>query len=209
MIGPSMDRGITRTCMTGLVMMLVIGASRGFASGEQPLVIFEMTGTVDIIAGTPPFSVRKGDSLRGTFSFHPDSADSYSSTSQGHYLQEPPAAVEFTLGDIVFHSDPKTFPEYYVDIENDDASVEPVRDIFRWVASDPILAASFGVEEIQANMILQNLNAEAFTDDSLPSQLKTHDFVGQLFLIASSQIGPREKTSFWHLGVRVNSIQRK
>ena len=200
-------RLLVSLAMTTMVSMTSMACGSG--SDEPPLTTFEMKGTVDLLMGTLPFAVQTGDPLSGTFSFDPRSSDSYADPKFGHYIQAPPAQAEFALGEIQFRSDTESRSGYYIDVENDDASVLPTRDIVRWVSSDPKLSADFGVDEVQASMTLMNLDASAFTDDSLPSQLDMKDFQGNMFLSGASQTSKAGATIFWNLRVRVDSIQRR
>jgi len=176
-------------------------------------ITFRFEGECDSPFPSPPaYAIELDTPVVGEFSYDLSSVDTAVGEGVGYYAQSPPHRLEFQIGDsIFFQTDDYGLHRYFVMVENDDSSVEPTRDVFRLTSFDNGLAESFGLDEVQANILLQDLTAQAFGSDVLPIDLSgfEHGGLGRawLFYNGSRVDGDRVILEFHHR-FRIDSIER-
>ena len=148
---------------------------------------FDFTATVDNISGSPPYNVAIGDKLQGKIVYQLDANDwNVSDINQGwfHHMASP-ARIEFKLNTLEYAS---TGANYYILIENDDASVLPVRDNFE------IFSSSDDDAKLNTIFYLRDFTATAFSNstcNSLPQSLNLTDFSNnQMFINYNNSVAP-------------------
>lgn len=197
-------------CRVIVLLVLVLGCQNVAMAEDpslqnQPIVSFRFRATVDMVKGIPSFPVMVGDHLEGTFSYLESAAKS---SNQKRFIQSAPAGVTFQLNSFTFNADVTSFPKYSIDISNDDASVNPVRDRFEWSAGDPSAAKLFNLDNLQAVFVLQDLTAKVFSDASLPQSLNAEDF-GSRYMFINAYTSNNGKTQAgWHIRLHIDEITR-
>jgi len=145
------------------------------ANSSSPVAIFQsfsFTATVDYISGSPLFNVAIGDKLNGkiTYQSNADDWNIYSVNQGWFHDMASPSRIEFNLNSLTYTSSDN---EYYILIENDDASVPPVRDIFAIYSrsnEDPYLSSTFELRDFTASVFSTS------TCNSLPQSLNISNF---------------------------------
>jgi hypothetical protein len=170
--------------------------------------MYDFTGQVDQLSGTPGFAVAVEDAVTGTFSIDPQVQDINPNPQQGVYPQTSPAGVEFHFARTVFRADPAGFPPYQIVVLNNVASPS-VQDTLQWSAGDPALASSLGIDNVQANLVLQDETAAVFTNDGLPSRLDLRDFSHAWISVCAINFGVNEANILWTIHVRIDSIVQR
>jgi hypothetical protein len=173
-------------------------------------VIYDFAGQVDQLSGTPGFPARVEDAVTGTFSIDPQVQDVNPNPQQGVYPQTAPAGVEIHFARTVFRADPAGFPPYQIVVLNNVAVASPsVQDTLQWSAGDPPLASSLGIDNVQANLVLQDETATVVTNDGLPSRLDLHDFSNAWISVCAINFGVNEANILWTIHVRIDSIVQR
>jgi hypothetical protein len=170
--------------------------------------MYDFTGQIDELSGTPGFPVAVEDAVTGTFSIDPQVQDINPNPQQGVYPQTAPAGVEIHFAHTVFRADPAGFPPYQIAVLNNVAS-PVVQDTLLWSAGDPALASSLGVDNVQANLVLQDETAAVFTNDALPSRLNLRDFSPAWISVCAINFGDNGANILWTIHVRIDSIVQR
>lgn len=197
---------------------LLIAAGLSFASLASPAaaqrVTFRFEGEYDPSLIPPPeYAIDIGTPVLGEFSYDLASVDTVVNDDDlGFYAQVEPYQLEFQIGDsIFFQTDQYGFLGYRVTIENDASNPVPTRDIFRIFARDSALAASYGIDDVSASLLLQDLTAQALEDDALPTDLGGFDLdamgAGWLFFSGTNHEGDNARSVFGHR-FRIDSVER-
>jgi hypothetical protein len=199
-----------------IFLLLAVGLS--FASLASPAIAqritFRFEGEYDPgLVPPPPYAIDVGTPILGEFSYDLASVDTaVSDDDQGFYPQVEPYQLKFQIGDsIFFQTDQYGFRGYLVWIENDASNPLPTRDIIRISSRDSELAASYGIDDVSANLTLQDLTAQAFEGDALPTDLGGFDLdalgAGWLFLNGTNYEGDWAISVFAHR-FRIDSVER-
>jgi hypothetical protein len=181
-------------------------------AAAQPIT-FRFEGTYDPSHTPPPeYAIDIGTPVQGEFSYDLATVDTaVGDDGWGFYEQLEPYRLEFQIGDsIFFQTDQYGFLGYRVTVDNDDSHFSPTRDVFIISARDSWLAASYGIDVVSANIHLQDLTAQAFDSDALPTDLSGFDLnagAGWLFFNARNIEGDRAISVFGHR-FRIDSIER-
>jgi hypothetical protein len=152
-------------------------ADNSAASGSSTSIsgaseTFQFTATVVSISGTPSFGVTVGDKLNGKIVYLADAKDwNVTDVNQGWFHDmASPSRFEFQLNNLSYSS---SASKYYVSIENDDSSVQPVRDNFE------VISTSDQDSNLTSIYALSDFTASAFsssTCNSLPQSLNFANF---------------------------------
>jgi hypothetical protein len=197
---------------------LLFAAGSCFASIASPAaaqpITFRFEGEYDPGLILPPeYAIDVGTPVHGEFSYDLASVDTaVSDDDLGIYTQVEPYHLEFQIGDFIFfQTDHYGFNRYRVFIENDDSSVAPTRDFFHIFSLDYVLAASYGIDDVHAILVLQDLTAQALDDDLLPTDLSGFDLgafgAGWLFLNGSNREGDNARVDFGYR-FRIDFVER-
>jgi hypothetical protein len=181
-----------------LAAVALLAAVATLAPGSAQADIYEFVGEYfpGLRAELPGHPVVPGQRVSGTFSFDRDGKDWSPGEDEGFYHSQEDHRIELQLGDLSFESDLEgSYRRYAINIKNNEASVQPVRDVFSLRALDSKLRRQLELDNVSVVIKMQDLTAQAFYDDSIPELLRLEDFKAPTLFFNWQTTGERRVAS--------------